>query len=85
MTRQISLQGLEKLKRREKLETGTNRNGSRFRKIGYDDCYKKLLATVYSFIAGMPQNSSTEAQLETSIRELDPFLNRRPFINKCNI
>ena len=85
MTRQISPQGLEKLKRREKLETRTNRNGSRFRKIGYDDCYKKLLATVYSFIADLPQNSSTEAQLETSIRELAPFLNCRPFINKCNI
>ena len=85
MTRQISPQGLEKLKRREKLETRTNRTGSRFRTTGYDDCYKKLLATVYSFIADLPQNSSTEAGLETSLRELDPFLNCRPFINKCNI
>ena len=85
MTRQISPHGLDKLKRQEKLEARTNRNGSRFRKTGYDDCYKKLLATVYSLIAGMPQNSSTEAGLETSIRELDPFLNCRPFINKCNI
>jgi|GEM_PF-6753967 len=85
MTTNNSPQSLEKLKQWEKLETRTNRNGSRFRTIGYDDCYKKLLATVYSFIAGMPQNSSTEVGLKPSLRELAPFLNCRPFINKCNI
>lgn len=75
MTRQISRHGLEKLKQWEKLGNRTNQDGSSFRKIGYDSCYKKLLTTVYSFIAGMPQNSSTEAGLETFVRELDPFLN----------